>query len=80
MLGVLGLDPTVAPWADSGPTDLTAVVDRLVQVVLTERQAARERKDFAAADGIRDGLRAAGVLVEDTPSGPRWTVAEPDSR
>jgi cysteinyl-tRNA synthetase len=80
MLGVLGLDPTVAPWADSGPTDLTAVVDRLVQVVLTERQAARERKDFAAADGIRDGLRAAGVLVEDTPSGPRWTVAAPDSR
>ena len=77
MLGVLGLDPTVAPWADTGQADLTGVVDRLVQVVLTQRQAARERKDFAAADGIRDGLRAAGILVEDTSSGPRWTVATP---
>jgi cysteinyl-tRNA synthetase len=79
MLGVLGLDPSVAPWADTGQADLTPVVDSLVQVVLTQRQAARERKDFAAADGIRDGLRAAGVLVEDTPSGPRWTVATSDS-
>jgi cysteinyl-tRNA synthetase len=79
MLGVLGLDPMLEPWAETGQADLTGVVDRLVRVVLTERQAARERKDFGAADGIRDGLRAAGILVEDTPSGPRWTVAEPDS-
>jgi cysteinyl-tRNA synthetase len=50
------------------------VVDRLVGVVLEQRQAARARKDFAAADAIRDSLRAAGVLVEDTPQGPRWTV------
>ncbi len=77
MLGVLGLDPTVAPWADAGQADLTGVVDRLVQVVLTQRQAARERKDFAAADGIRDGLRAAGILVEDTAAGSRWTIAAP---
>jgi cysteinyl-tRNA synthetase len=53
------------------------VVDRLVQVVLTERQAARDRKDFAAADGIRDGLRAAGILVEDTAAGSRWTITAP---
>ena len=74
MLGVLGLDPASPPWAQSGTADLTAVVDNLVRVVLTQRQAARERKDFAAADGIRDGLRAAGVVVEDTADGPRWTV------
>jgi cysteinyl-tRNA synthetase len=77
MLGVLGLDPGLPPWLQSGSADLTQVVDRLVQVVLTERQAARGRKDFAAADGIRDGLRAAGILVEDTAAGSRWTIAAP---
>ncbi|MGQ0464225.1 MAG: cysteine--tRNA ligase [Sporichthyaceae bacterium] len=74
MLGVLGLDPFTAPWASTSSADLTAVVDSLVQVVLSQRQAARERKDYAAADAIRDGLRDAGVQIEDTPSGPRWTI------
>jgi cysteinyl-tRNA synthetase len=74
MLGVLGLDPACAPWASSAGADLLGVVDRLVQELLTQRQTARERKDFAAADAIRDGLRDAGVVVEDTPAGPRWTV------
>jgi cysteinyl-tRNA synthetase len=46
-----------------------------VGVVLDERTAARERKDYAAADRIRDRLAAAGVAVEDTPNGPRWSVA-----
>jgi len=74
MLGVLGLDPGAPPWAGAGPADLSKVVDRLVAELLTQRQAARERRDFVTADVIRDGLRAAGVLVEDTPSGPRWVV------
>jgi len=76
MLGVLGLDPACPPWASSGGADLTGVVDRLVQELLTQRQTARERKDFAAADAIRDGLREAGVQVEDTPAGPRWIVGQ----
>jgi cysteinyl-tRNA synthetase len=74
MLGVLGLDPACPPWVSSGGADLLGVVDRLVQELLTQRQTARTRKDFAAADAIRDGLREAGVVVEDTPAGPRWTV------
>jgi cysteinyl-tRNA synthetase len=76
MLGVLGLDPACEPWANTGGADLMGVVDRLVQELLTQRQTARERKDFAAADAIRDGLREAGVQVEDTPAGPRWTVGQ----
>jgi cysteinyl-tRNA synthetase len=76
MLGVLGLDPACPPWASSGGADLMSVVDRLVQELLTQRQTARERKDFAAADAIRDGLREAGVQVEDTPAGPRWIVGQ----
>ena len=38
-------------------------------------EAARERKDFQASDAIRDSLADAGVIVEDTTAGPRWTLA-----
>jgi cysteinyl-tRNA synthetase len=75
MLGVLGLDPLAEPWVTAGPgDDLHAVVDALVGVALVQRQAARERKDYAAADAIRDSLREAGVLIEDTAQGPRWEL------
>jgi cysteinyl-tRNA synthetase len=77
MLDVLGLDPFSPTWAGTGaPTDLHGVVDRLVEVALQERTEARTRKDWAAADRVRDALAAAGVLVEDTPTGPRWTLAD----
>jgi cysteinyl-tRNA synthetase len=77
MVGVLGVDPLAEPWAlaDGGGADLKAVVDKLIAVALEQRQAARERKDFAASDAIRDRLTEIGVLVEDTASGPRWTLA-----
>ena len=75
MLAVLGLDPLAEPWAAAGRDgDLRGVVDALVRVALSQRQAARERKDYRAADAVRDDLRAAGVLVEDTPAGPRWEL------
>jgi cysteinyl-tRNA synthetase len=77
MLAVLGVDPLSAQWRDERRTDLSAVVDALVQVALDQRQEARARKDYAAADTIRARLAAAGVVVEDTPTGPRWTVADP---
>ena len=77
MLDVLGLDPRSAPWTSAGgSSDLLPVVDQLVSVALNERAEARTRKDFAAADRIRDRLTAAGIAVEDTPDGPRWTLAE----
>src|SRR5690349_14820817 len=75
MLDVLGLDPLAANWATvSADDDLRAVVDALVGVALDQRQAARDRKDWQAADAIRDSLHAAAVLIEDTPDGPRWTI------
>jgi cysteinyl-tRNA synthetase len=75
MLGVLGLDPLAPEWAAAGgDRDLRAVVGALVDVALGQRQAARDRKDYAAADKVRDQLYAAGVLIEDTPDGPRWTI------
>jgi cysteinyl-tRNA synthetase len=74
MLDVLGLDPLSPQWAAQGGDDLRSVVDALVAVTLEQRQAARARRDYAAADAIRDGLSAAGILVEDTPHGPRWEL------
>ena len=77
MLGVLGLDPLAEPWVSRGgeTEELTEVVDGLVKALLDQRQAARERKDYAASDEIRDRLKALGVVVEDTPQGARWTLA-----
>ena len=75
MLGVLGLDPLDPHWATGGADgDLHDVVDALVRGLLDQRAEARARKDFAAADAIRDQIKAAGVEVEDTPDGPRWSV------
>jgi cysteinyl-tRNA synthetase len=76
MLAVLGLDPFDPQWAGAGRGDLHGVVDALVGVALDQRQAARSRKDFQAADAIRDQLKQAGILVEDTPHGPRWTLSD----
>jgi cysteinyl-tRNA synthetase len=77
MLGVLGLDPLDPAWgAGERGGDLKPVVDSLVALALEQRAQARARKDWAAADSVRDQLKNAGVQVEDTPAGPRWTVGE----
>ena len=76
MLGVLGLDPLDPAWASTGGDErLGQVTDGLVALALEQRQAARARKDFPAADAIRDQLTALGVAVEDTPQGPRWELS-----
>ncbi len=72
MTDVLGINPL--RWRETAASDLTETVDALVRVVVEQRTAARARKDYAAADTIRDQLTGAGVLVEDTADGPRWTL------
>jgi cysteinyl-tRNA synthetase len=72
MTSVLGLWP--GDWQERAAGDLAEIVDALVRVALDQRADARARRDFAAADAVRDRLAAAGITVEDTASGPRWTV------
>ncbi len=76
MLDVLGVDPLDPAWAGgTGASDAAHdALDALITERLAARQAAREARDFAAADAVRDSLRAAGVLIEDTPDGPRWSL------
>jgi cysteinyl-tRNA synthetase len=75
MLGILGLDPLSAPWSSAhGGNQLRDVVDGLVALALEQRASARARKDWTAADAVRDQLKAAGIAVEDTANGPRWTI------
>ncbi len=54
--------------------ELHGVVDTLVRLVLQQRESARERKDWATADAIRDQLNQSGLAIEDSPDGPRWTL------
>jgi cysteinyl-tRNA synthetase len=74
-LEVLGCDPFDAAFASSGGTDLTEALDGVIKLALAERASARERKDFAASDAIRDGLAALGITIEDTAQGPRWSIS-----
>ncbi|MFZ8910921.1 MAG: cysteine--tRNA ligase [Candidatus Nanopelagicales bacterium] len=77
MLDVLGLNPYAEPWADQSDDGAARrALGPLVDVVLAQREAARERRDFTVADALRDGLAASGIAVEDTPTGPRWSLAE----
>ncbi|MEU6538135.1 cysteine--tRNA ligase [Streptomyces sp. NPDC047000] len=77
MLGVLGLDPLDPGWSGEGTDrgeDLNGVVDSLVGLVLQQRESARARKDWATADAIRDQLNRSGLVIEDSPQGPRWSL------
>lgn len=50
------------------------LVEPLINLLLELRQELRSAKNFALADKIRDDLQALGVIVEDTPRGPRWKL------
>ena len=75
-LEILGCDPFDPVFATSGGADLTDALDGVIQLALAQRTAARERKDFAASDQIRDGLAALGITIEDTAQGPRWSISQ----
>ncbi len=62
--GVLDIVPEPA----EGNAELTSYVEGR----LADRRAARERRDFAAADAIRDELTGRGIAIEDGPQGTRW--------
>jgi cysteinyl-tRNA synthetase len=56
--------------------DVPEDLRRWIEEQLEERARARESRDFARADAIRDELARAGVEVEDTPAGSRWKLGQ----
>ena len=70
-LSILGCDPKDAAFAKDKSNH--AAMDGLIKLALAQREAARERKDFKAADEIRDQIASLGITVEDTTNGPRWS-------
>ena len=80
-LEVLGCDPFDPAFATAGAgEDMTAALDGTIKLALAQREAARVRKDFAAADAIRDGLIALGITIEDSAQGPRWSITRSESK
>lgn len=51
-----------------GPTEIHPTIEHLI----ARRNQARARKDFAAADRIRDELREMGIEIKDSPQGTTW--------
>lgn len=78
MLGILGVDPLGDPWVTraGGGAELREVIDALVTAQLEARAQARADKDFTTADAIRDSLTDAGIAIDDTAEGARWSLLE----
>ncbi len=72
MTEVLGLDDAGAA-GDANASDLEAL-GTLVQGQLDLRAEAKSSKDWARADAIRDALRVAGIIIEDSADGATWSL------
>ena len=77
MADVLGVNPLDPTWSSGGSDadDATAALDALVRERIAARAAARSARDYDTADAIRDALTAAGISLEDTAAGARWSLA-----
>jgi len=78
-LDVLGCDP-FDPVFTNSDSNQSEVLDGLIQLALAQRESARQRKDFAASDAIRDSFTSLGIVIEDTPQGPRWSLTPTTSQ
>ncbi len=76
MLDILGLDPDGPQWRrQTNDRGHEAALEALVAAELAARSEARAARDFATSDAIRDRLAAAGIVVEDSATGSRWSLA-----
>lgn len=77
MLEILGVNPNSQTWAATNVASnvqIQATLDALIVAKIAQRTAAKQDKDFAAADAIRDELRNLGIVLEDGADGVRWTL------
>jgi cysteinyl-tRNA synthetase len=72
VLGIMLDDQHVA---GSTPQADTELVDNLVRMLMDIRQEARQTRDWAQADAVRDRLTEMGIALEDGPEGTRWRLS-----
>lgn len=72
MAAIIGIFEQPVPVEKEKSDDKPELVDLLMKIILELRQDARASKNWAVADKIRDELKAAGIIVEDTPQGAVW--------
>ena len=77
MAEILGLFEQPVPKVvdEEKPAENPELVNALMKIILSLRQDARAAKNWSTADKIRDELKAAGIVVEDTPDGATWKRA-----
>ncbi|HEY8011193.1 MAG TPA: cysteine--tRNA ligase, partial [Rudaea sp.] len=68
-LGLLQVD--AEQWFQGGNDD-SAIDEARIQGLVDARQSAKKARNFGEADRLREELLALGIIVEDTPQGPRW--------
>jgi cysteinyl-tRNA synthetase len=71
LLGILQSDPSL--WFKED-IDSLSIDSNNVEMLIAERMAAKEIKDFVKADQIRDELESMGVILKDTSSGSEWSL------
>ncbi len=76
MVTVLGIDPLASEWSGSGDGAAQVALGTLVEKLIEARQSARASKDFTNADRIRADLAAAGITIEDSPTGSHWSLEQ----
>ncbi len=57
---------------ENNRTQDTELLDKVVRLLLQQRQDAKARKDYAASDNIRNQLASLGIIVKDTKEGAEW--------
>lgn len=70
LLGLLRQSP--ARWVGYRQDGDESAESEKIEALLQERAQARQLKNFKRSDEIRDQLLAQGIVIEDTPQGPRW--------
>ncbi len=74
LLGLLDADPEtfLQGGGTLGQSASDGLSEQQIEILITEREAAKTAKDYARADELREQLQGLGVILEDSREGTRW--------